>query len=44
MMPTPWVWVALMLSLLMIGYVVASHVVIRQATTLWGWGLKTKRK
>ena len=33
----PWVWVALVLALLMIGDVVAPPVVIRQATTLWGW-------
>jgi hypothetical protein len=34
----PWVWVALVLALLMIGYVVAPPVLIRQAATLWGWG------
>jgi hypothetical protein len=34
----PWVWVALVLALLMIGYVVAPPVVIRQAAALWGWG------
>jgi hypothetical protein len=34
----PWLWVALALALLMIGYIVAPPVVIRQAATLWGWG------
>ena len=40
MLPTspPWAWVVLVLALIMIGYVVAPPVVIRQATTLWGWG------
>jgi hypothetical protein len=40
MKPTapPWVWVALGLALLMIGYVVIPHTAIQQAAALWNWG------
>jgi hypothetical protein len=39
MKPTapPWVWVALVLALLMIGYVVTPPVVIQHAAALWSW-------
>ena len=34
----PWVWIALALALLVIGYVVTPPAVIQQATALWSWG------
>jgi hypothetical protein len=35
--PSPsWVWIALTLALIMIGYVAAPPVPVRQAMTLWG--------
>jgi hypothetical protein len=33
-----WVWVALVLAMLTIGYVAAPAVLVRQAAALWGWG------
>jgi hypothetical protein len=37
-MSPPWVWIALALALLVIGYVVTPPAVIQQATALWSWG------
>ncbi|MGZ5529063.1 MAG: hypothetical protein ACXWJB_10365 [Limisphaerales bacterium] len=37
-MSPPWVWIALALALLVIGYVVTPPAVIHQATALWSWG------
>jgi hypothetical protein len=37
-MSPPWVWIALALALLVIGYVVTPPAVIQQATTLLSWG------
>jgi hypothetical protein len=34
----PWIWVALVLALLVIGYVVTPPAVIQQATALWNGG------
>jgi hypothetical protein len=38
-----WVWVALTLALLMIGYVAAPLVLVSEAITLWGWGSSETR-
>jgi len=37
-MSPPWVWIALALALLVIGYVVTPPAVIQQATALLSWG------
>jgi hypothetical protein len=34
----PWIWVALVLAFLVIGYVVIPPAVIQQATALWNGG------
>jgi hypothetical protein len=40
MKPTgpPWVWVALVMALLMIGYVVIPPAAIQHAAAFWSWG------
>jgi hypothetical protein len=37
-MSPPWVWIALALALLVIGYVVTPPAVIQQATAWSSWG------
>ena len=34
----PWVWVAFVLAILTIGYVVMPLTAVQHAAALWGWG------